>query len=192
MVCTFQQRLYICNPFPGKFDKTHRGVAEWSNAAVLKTVVPRGTGGSNPSSSAPKTRPNGLVFLFTEIDKRRRHRACPVPTIRNNPASMHQKGAASKGCQIDLSTEFDLAAPYHGLRKHSPCPSQEGNYPFRGVNPDRSIRALYLRIEIFLFLNQGLNLSYFLAALLVDFSRKGTASCQLSASFLCGFCRFSR
>jgi hypothetical protein len=29
-----------------------RGVAEWSIAAVLKTVVPRGTGGSNPSSSA--------------------------------------------------------------------------------------------------------------------------------------------
>ena len=32
--------------------KMFRGVAEWSNAAVLKTVVPRGTGGSNPSSSA--------------------------------------------------------------------------------------------------------------------------------------------
>tara|TARA_R110001592_G_scaffold96331_4_gene276768 strand:+ start:81939 stop:82127 length:189 start_codon:yes stop_codon:yes gene_type:complete len=32
-----------------------RGVAEWSNAAVLKTVVPRGTGGSNPSSSAPNS-----------------------------------------------------------------------------------------------------------------------------------------
>ena len=28
-------------------------MAEWSNAAVLKTVVPQGTGGSNPSSSAP-------------------------------------------------------------------------------------------------------------------------------------------
>jgi hypothetical protein len=28
------------------------GMAEWSNAAVLKTVVPQGTGGSNPSSSA--------------------------------------------------------------------------------------------------------------------------------------------
>jgi hypothetical protein len=27
-------------------------MAEWSNAAVLKTVVPRGTGGSNPSFSA--------------------------------------------------------------------------------------------------------------------------------------------
>ena len=27
-------------------------MAEWSNAAVLKTVVPQGTGGSNPSLSA--------------------------------------------------------------------------------------------------------------------------------------------
>ena len=34
--------MYIC-----------RGeLAEWSNAAVLKTVVPQGTGGSNPSFSA--------------------------------------------------------------------------------------------------------------------------------------------
>ena len=31
-------------------------MAEWSNAAVLKTVVPRGTGGSNPSSSAEQLR----------------------------------------------------------------------------------------------------------------------------------------
>lgn len=29
-------------------------VAEWSNASVLKTDVPRGTGGSNPSISAIK------------------------------------------------------------------------------------------------------------------------------------------
>ena len=35
-----------------KYCRDHRGVAEWSNAAVLKTVVPRGTGGSNPSASA--------------------------------------------------------------------------------------------------------------------------------------------
>ncbi len=32
-----------------------RGVAEWSIAAVLKTVEPRGSGGSNPSSSALKS-----------------------------------------------------------------------------------------------------------------------------------------
>lgn len=31
-------------------------VAEWSIAAVLKTVVPRGTGGSNPSPSASKNK----------------------------------------------------------------------------------------------------------------------------------------
>lgn len=30
------------------------GMAEWSNAAVLKTVELRGSGGSNPSSSASK------------------------------------------------------------------------------------------------------------------------------------------
>ena len=30
----------------------NRDVAEWSNALVLKTSVPRGTGGSNPSPSA--------------------------------------------------------------------------------------------------------------------------------------------
>jgi hypothetical protein len=29
-------------------------MAEWSIAAVLKTVVPQGTGGSNPSFSAPE------------------------------------------------------------------------------------------------------------------------------------------
>jgi hypothetical protein len=33
-------------------------VAEWFKAAVLKTVVPKGTGGSNPSSSANR-RPGG-------------------------------------------------------------------------------------------------------------------------------------
>lgn len=38
-------------------------MAEWSIAAVLKTVVPRGTGGSNPSSSA-KTLINYRGFLI--------------------------------------------------------------------------------------------------------------------------------
>ena len=38
-------------------------MAEWSNAAVLKTVVPRGTGGSNPSVSASKPPHCQAVFL---------------------------------------------------------------------------------------------------------------------------------
>ena len=37
-------------PFESQFN--HGEMAEWSNAAVLKTVVPKGTGGSNPSLSA--------------------------------------------------------------------------------------------------------------------------------------------
>ena len=46
-------------------------MAEWSNAAVLKTVVPRGTGGSNPSSSASLGRVKPLGFtLFVEYRAR--------------------------------------------------------------------------------------------------------------------------
>ena len=36
-------------------DKRFGEMAEWSIAAVLKTVVLRGTGGSNPSLSAKKS-----------------------------------------------------------------------------------------------------------------------------------------
>tara|TARA_R100000750_G_C2347427_1_gene97579 strand:- start:16473 stop:16601 length:129 start_codon:yes stop_codon:yes gene_type:complete len=42
-------------------------MAERSNAAVLKTVVPQGTGGSNPSFSATLTKEalenQGLLFF---------------------------------------------------------------------------------------------------------------------------------
>ena len=42
-------------------------MAEWSNAAVLKTVVLQGTGGSNPSLSARALISNGLaLFLYPE------------------------------------------------------------------------------------------------------------------------------
>ena len=37
--------ISVCSPPPGE-------VAEWSKAAVLKTVGPKGPGGSNPSLSA--------------------------------------------------------------------------------------------------------------------------------------------
>ncbi len=38
-------------------------MSEWSNVPVLKTGVPQGTGGSNPSLSA-KSNPKGLLFLI--------------------------------------------------------------------------------------------------------------------------------
>ena len=39
-------------------------LAEWSIAAVLKTVEPQGSGGSNPSLSAKKKRKLSCSFLF--------------------------------------------------------------------------------------------------------------------------------
>ena len=44
-------------------------MAEWSNAAVLKTVVPQGTGGSNPSFSATlKKAPTKVgAFVFEAL-----------------------------------------------------------------------------------------------------------------------------
>ena len=41
--------LYLCNPFR---NRNIGGVAEWSMAAVLKTVERQRSGGSNPSASA--------------------------------------------------------------------------------------------------------------------------------------------
>jgi hypothetical protein len=44
-------------------------MAEWSIAAVLKTVELRGSGGSNPSLSAKEIGPTivGLFYLYREV-----------------------------------------------------------------------------------------------------------------------------
>ena len=54
------------------------GMAEWLKAAVLKTVVPQGTVGSNPTSSAIELlrRPSGRRFFV-----------CGIQTPRVNPAA---------------------------------------------------------------------------------------------------------
>jgi hypothetical protein len=44
--------FYLCIRIQGIPDETLGEMAEWSNAAVLKTVVCHRTGGSNPSFSA--------------------------------------------------------------------------------------------------------------------------------------------
>jgi hypothetical protein len=42
-------------------------MAEWSNAVVLKTIVPKGTGGSNPSlSAAQKTFAKARGFVISD------------------------------------------------------------------------------------------------------------------------------
>ena len=53
----FQKYAYLCNPLhrkdeAGEIKFDFGEMAEWSNAAVLKTVDLNGSGGSNPSLSA--------------------------------------------------------------------------------------------------------------------------------------------
>ena len=57
--CFFQKYAYLCNPLhrkdeAGEIKFDFGEMAEWSNAAVLKTVDLNGSGGSNPSLSAKK------------------------------------------------------------------------------------------------------------------------------------------
>lgn len=57
--CLFQKYAYLCNPLhrkdeAGEIKFDFGEMAEWSNAAVLKTVDLNGSGGSNPSLSAEK------------------------------------------------------------------------------------------------------------------------------------------
>lgn len=52
-VCKNKKNIYICIAFEGKQSATSTGeMAEWSIAAVLKTVELRGSRGSNPFLSA--------------------------------------------------------------------------------------------------------------------------------------------
>ena len=64
--CRFKKKPYLCIAFETKhFSKRSFGeMAEWSIAAVLKTVVLRGTGGSNPSLSAKRCKSNDFHLFF--------------------------------------------------------------------------------------------------------------------------------
>ena len=65
--CVFKKYLYLCNAFEKwVFSKSIGEVAEWSIAAVLKTVVPRGTRGSNPCLSASQVFIVGLTRFWRD------------------------------------------------------------------------------------------------------------------------------
>ena len=56
--------FYICTPLRYKSERKRPGeVTEWSNVPVLKTGVPKGTGGSNPSFTAGKRQQETVAFL---------------------------------------------------------------------------------------------------------------------------------
>ena len=59
--------MYICTPF-GIRTITSGEMAEWSNAAVLKTVDLNGSGGSNPSLSATQKKKSICPSLLEQVD----------------------------------------------------------------------------------------------------------------------------
>ncbi len=61
IACVIKIIALSLHPLKGKRPLAQGEVAEWSIAAVLKTVVLRGTGGSNPSLSAETGRPRRTV-----------------------------------------------------------------------------------------------------------------------------------
>ena len=91
--CFFQKYAYLCNPLHRK-DKVGEikfdfgEMAEWSNAAVLKTVDLNGSGGSNPSLSAinvgnqqitkqtPNFTPNNVKLGVFVLFKKTAERLC--------------------------------------------------------------------------------------------------------------------
>ena len=63
MLLQNEKLFYICTRCQ-LFDSKTGEMAEWSNAAVLKTVDCYRSGGSNPSFSAKKTHNESYEFLF--------------------------------------------------------------------------------------------------------------------------------
>ena len=58
-----EKAFYICIRIQRISDETSGEMAEWSNAAVLKTVDCNRSGGSNPSFSA-KENPQLMLWVF--------------------------------------------------------------------------------------------------------------------------------
>ena len=59
-----KKNSHLCTALTEMYSRGEFGrMAEWSNAAVLKTVDLHGSGGSNPSSSANRF-PIGSLFFY--------------------------------------------------------------------------------------------------------------------------------
>ena len=58
--CTIEKNALNLHP-----QTTIGEMAEWSNAAVLKTVEGNTSGGSNPSLSAPRSCADAQLFIFS-------------------------------------------------------------------------------------------------------------------------------
>ena len=108
------------------------GVAEWSKAAVLKTVEPRGSVGSNPTASASKIpdRQNAAHAAYAaSIDKLRSRSANAVPISKCGP---DQQNAAFFPKQTLLETVFGKKAAnvFGACVKLGRTPQNDGNRTF--------------------------------------------------------------
>ena len=86
-------------------------MVEWSITAVLKTAVPRGTGGSNPSLSANKG-VNQQVMRFTPFSTPKNLRATPPKTAilggANHLLSLHREGYISPPTPLNFSMKATI------------------------------------------------------------------------------------
>ena len=99
----------------------HRGgVAEWSNAPVLKTGVPQGTVGSNPTPSAIRPLPLAEVALWHSVDGPEN-----IWLVSASQFKCHQQPSLSEGVmQHRKAKAFNFAQT--DQREVNPRPNDEG------------------------------------------------------------------
>ena len=95
MFAVSKKNIHLCTAQTENESRDEFGrMAEWSNAAVLKTVDLHGSGGSNPSSSAKNSTHFGCCFCYRRgirfphfsLLRKRAHSirlaACPAALVR--------------------------------------------------------------------------------------------------------------
>ena len=107
-------------------------MAEWSNAAVLKTVVPKGTGGSNPSLSATSKK-----WLYSRDENPRRGFDGAQRRWRSNPSL-----SATSKKWLYSRDEFRAEGDKTGLEENRTTPG--GGLTERGTSVDGT-RAAWVR-----------------------------------------------
>ena len=107
-------------------------MAEWSNAAVLKTVDLNGSGGSNPSLSANKLKLSALRWAFF-VQGRREPRSCKA---------LH--GKSPKGRRPLSFNLFNAAPPRRrrGMWRTQCGKSRNGGHHKRGLRENIITRDL--------------------------------------------------
>ncbi len=87
-------------------------MAEWSIAPVLKTGVPRGTGGSNPSFSAEKKESNRFLFFYALNRSEKRDEN---PRVRAEAKRRPAKLIPDQVQKLGTKHKFELILQFNNL-----------------------------------------------------------------------------